>query len=381
MKVKFEISEKYSDDCHQLIIKSRSGITLEELGNNLDIVIAKVHPGLDSKTGKWLANATDSDKYGKPVLRVVDRDQDGYDYLIGLSVHADLLDLLVAELSKAGYEILNSVTTLEDDEKPSTKVVGDTAYSLLYKDTPPLTDAQADALIIEYSKLGLNYKKCVWQGRKCIIIKAQAAEYEGFKIKLSKCWKAIHEKVGHGGCIECSNTYNSYSHFSPDSEWDEIVAFIESNYSSSRQEKINKDKNDPWWKFWKSDSDAGNEHEHKKVKFVKERKSGKNTYYDYKADSDEIAIEFLKDLTINENFIYHQVYTSNGLVGKDIIGLYKQKKLKDGWGGVQTTEEAEHTTQSKDYSQKIKKCLNCNTELATDQIRCPDCGSDHYIWE
>lgn len=251
MKVKFRVSEKYSDGCHQLIIKSRSGISLEELGNNLDIIIAKVHPWKDSKTGNWLPNATVSDKYGKGVMRVVDNDQDGYQYLIGLSVHADLLDLLVAELSKAGYEILNSAATLEDDETPSTKVVGDTAYALLYKDTPPLTDAQADALIIEYSKLGLSYKKCVWQGRKCIIIKAPAAEYERFMMKLSKCWEAIHEKVGHGGCIERSNTYNSYSHFSPEADWDEVVAFIDSNYSSSCQGRINKDKNDPWWKFWK----------------------------------------------------------------------------------------------------------------------------------
>ena len=41
----------------------------------------------------------------------------------------------------------------------------------------------------------------------------------------------------------------------------------------------------------------------------------------------------------------------------------------------------ESRTTIRDYSTKIKRCLNCNAELTGDQMKCPDCGSNHYIWE
>jgi len=51
----------------------------------------------------------------------------------------------------------------------STEVVGDTAYELVYKDDPPLTDAQACALAAEYGKLDLHCKKATWNGINCVI--------------------------------------------------------------------------------------------------------------------------------------------------------------------------------------------------------------------
>jgi hypothetical protein len=41
----------------------------------------------------------------------------------------------------------------------------------------------------------------------------------------------------------------------------------------------------------------------------------------------------------------------------------------------------ENKSQTKDYTNKIKKCLNCNMEIPDDKLRCPNCGSNHFIWE
>lgn len=39
------------------------------------------------------------------------------------------------------------------------------------------------------------------------------------------------------------------------------------------------------------------------------------------------------------------------------------------------------SNQKKDYSNKIKKCINCDAELSASQLKCPSCGSNRYIWE
>ena len=70
----------------------------------------------------------------------------------------------------------------------ATKVYGPTPYELL---EGGLTDAQADALVAEYAKLGLRYKKCTTRGI-CLITKAPAAEYELFLTRLRQEGKAIN---------------------------------------------------------------------------------------------------------------------------------------------------------------------------------------------
>jgi len=131
----------------------------------------------------------------------------------------------------------------------STKVVGDTAYELIYKDDLPLTDTQAEALVAEYAKLGLRYKKCTRNGHNCVIAKAPAAEYEAFCEKKAKHWESIQERVGYSGCL-CAknNTYQpGTTSFSPGPDWNDVVAFIEANFSSSKVKSGER----KWWEFWK----------------------------------------------------------------------------------------------------------------------------------
>ncbi|MBN1621590.1 MAG: hypothetical protein JW871_03265 [Endomicrobiales bacterium] len=112
------------------------------------------------------------------------------------------------------------------------KVVGDTAYALVYKQDQPLTEAQAEALAEEYAKLGVRYKKCVWKGINCVITKAPAAEFEAFCEKKKQNWKSIQERVGYSGFITVKD--NTYAPgrlaFTPGPDWNEIVAFIDSNF-------------------------------------------------------------------------------------------------------------------------------------------------------
>ena len=71
------------------------------------------------------------------------------------------------------------------------------------------------------------------------------------------------------------------------------------------------------------------------VSLIETRDEGTYRYYDYKADSEEDAILFLNQMEILGGGVYHQVYTPNCLVGKDKLGLYKQKKQGDEWGEVE----------------------------------------------
>ena len=141
----------------------------------------------------------------------------------------------------------------------STEVAGDTAYELIYKDDDPLTDAQAEALVTEYAKLGLRYRKCTWNGHNCVITKAPAAEYKGFCEEKSKHWQSIQERVGYSGSL-CgkNNTYDPGStFFSPGADWQDVVAFIDATYecggASTGQSKTtvsSPQPKKPWWKFW-----------------------------------------------------------------------------------------------------------------------------------
>jgi len=125
------------------------------------------------------------------------------------------------------------------------EVVGKNAYELIYKVDPPLTDVQAEALAAEYAKLGLPYKKCTWHGFNCVIIKAPAREYKAFYERKSAHWQSIQERVGYSGILMAkNNTYQPHrTSFSPGSDWDAVVAFIEANFSSTENKK--------WWQFWK----------------------------------------------------------------------------------------------------------------------------------
>lgn len=119
--------------------------------------------------------------------------------------------------------------------------VGDIAYELVFKDDPPFTDAQAKALAAEYSKLGLRWKKCVWNGHNCVIVKAPPHQLSQFCCNLSTCWNSIRDRVGYRGLFH--RVTNRYEPERSDSgldrsffcrqEWLELVAFIDANYEAS----------------------------------------------------------------------------------------------------------------------------------------------------
>lgn len=114
----------------------------------------------------------------------------------------------------------------------STRIDGDTAYELLFKDeNDPLTEAQAEAMVTEYEKLGLLYKKSMWKGLNCVITKAPAAEYLAFIERIAKDWESIRERIGYSGLLYSNNnTYDDRAMFTPDAEWQGIIDLINANF-------------------------------------------------------------------------------------------------------------------------------------------------------
>ena len=129
---------------------------------------------------------------------------------------------------------------LGETNEPTPKhieIVGDTAYELMSN----LTNSQAKALVAEYAKLGLLYKKSKWKGSSCIITKAPAGEYKRFAREKEQHWQSIKKRVGYGNsCLSYSNQYvRGQTLFSPGGEWNDIVTFIEDRLSKR------------WWQFWR----------------------------------------------------------------------------------------------------------------------------------
>jgi len=116
----------------------------------------------------------------------------------------------------------------------SVQVAGDTAYDFTYKDDPPFTDAQIDAMIAEYANLGLRWVRCTWNGVDGLAVKAPAAEYIQFTGLRLDCWADIRERVGYSGLFSSYN--NSYrpgqTSFAPRPDWSEVVALIDAVYDA-----------------------------------------------------------------------------------------------------------------------------------------------------
>lgn len=116
--------------------------------------------------------------------------------------------------------------------------VGDTAYELVYKDDPGLTDAQAEALATEYSKLGFPWRKGTWKGYNCVFAKASPEQFNQFCKKMDSAWQSIRERVGYSGYAHGLNNRYQPGRTEPDmrfisGEWKAVVAFIEANYDTS----------------------------------------------------------------------------------------------------------------------------------------------------
>jgi hypothetical protein len=144
-----------------------------------------------------------------------------------------------------------------ETEEPTPKhieIVGDTAYELMSN----LTDSQANALVAEYAKLGLLYKTGNWKGSSCIITKAPAGEYKRFAGERGQHWQSIKKRVGYGNsCPSYSNEYvPGETSFAPGREWNDIVAFIEANFSPHAEKAMQSSLNSldrlskRWWQFW-----------------------------------------------------------------------------------------------------------------------------------
>src|SRR5438552_3532529 len=88
---------------------------------------------------------------------------------------------------------------------PTFAYVGDTAYELIYKEDPNLTDAQAEALAAEYSKLGLLWKKGTWKGYNCVFAKAPPEQFSQFCEKRNAQWESIRDRAGYSGYTKALN--------------------------------------------------------------------------------------------------------------------------------------------------------------------------------
>lgn len=146
---------------------------------------------------------------------------------------------------------------IAEDKGMSKQVVGNTAYALLYKNDPPLTDAQTDDLIAEYARLGLRWVKCTWNGVNALVVKAPAAAYVLFDDRYAGSWQSIRERVGYsGGFISHNNCYMPGSTaFVGGKDWNDVVAFIDKVYDlASAARRETEDQAMPkkrWWQFWK----------------------------------------------------------------------------------------------------------------------------------
>lgn len=45
------------------------------------------------------------------------------------------------------------------------------------------------------------------------------------------------------------------------------------------------------------------------------------------------------------------------------------------------SQEHQMVRRNRDFSGKVKKCINCGAELSDENLRCARCGSHRFIWE
>lgn len=114
----------------------------------------------------------------------------------------------------------------------STKVAGSTAYQILTGYNSNLTDLQAAILTEEYAKLGLSFRKGIREGKTCLFVRSSAQQFEEFDERRLSCWREIFDRAGIDGLMNSrSNTYRpGVDIFRPDSDWYEVVSFIDSQY-------------------------------------------------------------------------------------------------------------------------------------------------------
>jgi hypothetical protein len=139
--------------------------------------------------------------------------------------------------------------------------VGDTAYELIYKEDPDLTEAQAEALAAEYSKLGLPWKKCKWNGHNSVIAKASPQSFNRFCERRGAEWQSIRDRVGYSGLTIALNNRYQPGVTEPDMaflsgpEWKAVVASIKANYDARPIERGTgtgsaAQPKKSWWRFW-----------------------------------------------------------------------------------------------------------------------------------
>ena len=61
--------------------------------------------------------------------------------------------------------------------------------------------------------------------------------------------------------------------------------------------------------------------------------------------------------------------------------FWKKRPTQDDYESSNSNNIENRLKKPKDYSNKVKKCLNCNAVLSSGRLRCPDCGSDHLFWQ
>ena len=139
------------------------------------------------------------------------------------------------------------------------KVEGGVAYQLTTAH-PPLTNEVADALIAEWSRFGVQFRKGQRAGAICVYVRSTASAFEEWHRRLAESRLDVGEKLGVS-LYTHSNTYlPNQTYFSPGENWHEIVAFIDSNYLSNSvsnstgatsYERLLRRAKKKWWQFWK----------------------------------------------------------------------------------------------------------------------------------
>lgn len=108
MKPNFVLGNREDNGEFRLLIIRDQIIDEEELEYDLSPVFHRVNPFLNDVTGNFFEGVSYNQSIKtSPKWILTEPDSDGVNHCIGISVHARLLDKLIAEMNLIGYQIVH----------------------------------------------------------------------------------------------------------------------------------------------------------------------------------------------------------------------------------------------------------------------------------
>ena len=108
MKPAFVLGTRTDNGEFRLLIIQDQIFDEEELEYDLSPVFHRVNPSLNDVTGYFFGGLSYNQSFKTgPKWILTEPDSDGVSHCIGISVHAQLLDKLIAEMKLIGYQIVH----------------------------------------------------------------------------------------------------------------------------------------------------------------------------------------------------------------------------------------------------------------------------------